>query len=174
MTLAADLWLFWTYSFLGYLLEKGFAAVTGGGRRGRRCRLLLPLCPVYGAGVLAVMCLPPELTDSFWGMALWGGAAATAVDYGAHWWYEAALGVRFWDYSGVPWNLGGRVCLPFTAAWGLLALWLVYAVHPALSPLLAAIPAPVGWTFLSAVLLDGLLSALLLRRTGDPAVLRRR
>lgn len=168
MTLAADLWLFWTYSFLGYLLEKGFAAVTGGGRRGRRCRLLLPLCPVYGAGVLAVMCLPPELTDSFWGMALWGGAAATAVEYAVHWWYEAALGVRFWDYSGVPWNLGGRVCLPFSAAWGLLLAVCLPPLQQALAPVLAAVPPWLTWAALGAFGTDAFLTGRLLLETGDP------
>ena len=82
--------------------------------------------------------------------------------------------MSFWSYEGRPGNLRGRVCPLYSAAWGLLALGLVYAVHPALAPLLAAIPAPVGWTFLCAVALDGLLSALLLRRAGDPAALRRR
>ena len=58
------LWKFWTYSFLGLLLEKAYAAV--GPRRGgaRRCCLLLPLCPVYGLGVTAVLLLPQQLTQS--------------------------------------------------------------------------------------------------------------
>ena len=42
------LWLFCLYSFLGYLLEKIFAAVTGSRHQVRKCFLLLPLCPVYG------------------------------------------------------------------------------------------------------------------------------
>ena len=47
------LWYFWIYSFLGYLLEKGFAKVTGAKLQGRKCFLLFPLCPVYGLGMLA-------------------------------------------------------------------------------------------------------------------------
>ena len=172
MTLAVDLWLFWTYSFLGYLLEKGFAAVTGGAGRGRRCRLLLPLCPVYGAGVLAVLCLPPGLTDSFWGMALWGGAAATAAEYAVHWWYESVFGVRFWDYSRVPWNLHGRVCLPFSAAWGLLLAVCLPPLQQVLVPLLAAVPAGWTWAALGAFGTDALLTAQVLLRTGDPEAVR--
>lgn len=57
------LWYFWIYSFLGYLLERAFAAVTHAEHQGRRCFLLLPLCPVYGLGMLAVLALPPDWTE---------------------------------------------------------------------------------------------------------------
>ena len=52
------LWYFWIYSFLGFLLEKAFAAATHSPHPVRRCFLLLPLCPVYGLGMLAVLSLP--------------------------------------------------------------------------------------------------------------------
>lgn len=52
------IWYFIWYSFLGFLLEVGYARWTGG-RRDRKCLLLLPLCPVYGLGACAVLLLPP-------------------------------------------------------------------------------------------------------------------
>ena len=42
-------WYFLFYSFLGFLLEVGYAWWTGGSLD-RKCLLLLPLCPVYGLG----------------------------------------------------------------------------------------------------------------------------
>ena len=51
------LWYFWIYSFLGYLLEKLFAKVTHAEKQCRKCFLLLPMCPVYGLGMLAVLAL---------------------------------------------------------------------------------------------------------------------
>ena len=53
------LWTFWTYSFLGYLLERGYAIATHADRQARKCFLLLPMCPVYGLGALAVLALSP-------------------------------------------------------------------------------------------------------------------
>ena len=50
-------WLFIFYSFLGFLLEVGFTALTHGGKRDRKCLLALPLCPVYGLGVLLILAL---------------------------------------------------------------------------------------------------------------------
>ena len=73
------LWYFWIYSFLGYLLERAFAAVTHAEHQGRRCFLLLPLCPVYGLGMLAVLALPPDWTEGGW-LVISGGLAATAVE----------------------------------------------------------------------------------------------
>ena len=80
--------------------------------------------------------------------------------------------MSFWDYHGLPGNLRGRVCLPFSLAWGALSLGLVYRVHPALSPWLARIPDPVGWAALATLLADGLFTAAALRSTGDTASLR--
>ena len=49
---------------------------------------------------------------------------------------------------------------------------LVYGVHPVLAPWLARVPAPVSWAALATVLTDGLLTAALLRRSGDTGSLR--
>ena len=77
------IWWFWIYSFLGYLLEKGFAWMTCAEHQGRKCFLILPLCPVYGLGMLAVLMLPGEWQEG-WRLAVAGGLAATAVEYGVH------------------------------------------------------------------------------------------
>ena len=111
--MAEYLWIFWSFSLLGWVLERLFAAVTRSPRRRRRCLLLLPLCPVYGLGMAAVLALPPSLRSG-WPLYLWGGLTATSVEYIYHWWGETFLGVSFWDYTGVFGNFCGRVCLPFS------------------------------------------------------------
>lgn len=172
MEMSLLLWRFWTYSFLGYLLEKGFAAATHAEKQGRKCRLLLPLCPVYGLGVLAVLALPPELTDSFWELALWGGLAATAVEYAVHWWYDWVLGVWFWDYSAVAWNLRGRVCLPFSVVWSVLLAVALPPLERVLTPLLSSIPPRATYVMLLVFTADTVSSWQFLRRTHDTEGLR--
>ena len=127
--MAEFLWIFWSFSLLGWGLERLFAAVTRSPQRRRRCLLLLPLCPVYGLGMAAVLALPPSLRSG-WPLYLWGGLTATSVEYIYHWWGETFLSVSFWDYTGVFGNLRGRVCLPFSLAWGLLLFPAVYLVTP--------------------------------------------
>ena len=165
------LWTFWTYSFFGYLLERGYAAATRAAQPPGKGFLLLPLCPVYGLGALAVLALPPALTDGFWSLALWGGLTATAVEYGVHLLYDRLLGVRFWDYSRLPGNFQGRVCLPFSLAWGLLTAAGLPPVQAVLAPALAAVPPPVTYAALLVFTADAVTSLRLLRQARDPAVL---
>ena len=164
-------WSFVVYSFAGFLLEMAFARLVGG-RPDRKGLLVLPLCPVYGAGACLILALTAPVRAHPPAVFALGALAATAAEYLAALWHEKALGVSFWSYDGLPGNVQGRVCLPFSLAWGMLSLGLVYGLHPLLVPLLARIPAPVGWMLLATLLTDGLLTAALLRTTGDTASLR--
>lgn len=165
------LWIFWIYSFLGYGLEKAFAAAAHAENQERKCFLFLPLCPVYGLGMLAVLALPPGLSRGLW-LVVSGGLAATAVEYAVHWWYETFLGVRFWDYSHVSGNLKGRVCLPFTLAWGMLTWAAVRLLQPGIAALAARVPAAATYFFLLAFTADAVCSARVLLVTGDAEALR--
>lgn len=167
--------LFWyvlIYSFLGFLLEVLFARITRSGKQDRKCMVLLPLCPVYGLGAVLIVQLPAAVQSRPFLLFLCGALVATGVEYFMDWFYEKALGVRFWDYSALPWNLNGRVCLLFSGAWGLLSLALAAWVHPAVARWVSLIPAP--WT-LPAVLftaLDAGFTVYSLRTTGTTDSLR--
>jgi len=163
------LWYFWIYSFLGWLLELSFAALSRSEERRRRCLLFAPLCPVYGLGMLAALALPPM---GWAGLVLWGGLVATAAEYVCHWAGERFLGVHFWDYSPVPGNLRGRVCLPFSLAWGLLVWAAVRFVQPTVELLAANIPPAATYACLLAFTADAVCSLYFLRATGDLRALR--
>ena len=169
--MAAFLWIFWSFSLLGWVLERLFAAVTRSPRRRRRCLLLLPLCPVYGLGMAAVLALPPSLRSG-WPLYLWGGLTATSVEYIYHWWGETFLGVSFWDYTGVFGNFRGRVCLPFSLAWGLLLFPAVYLVTPPVLALADRVPVGVTWWLLLAFTADAVCSLRFLAVTHDLEALR--
>ena len=81
------------------------------------------------------------------------------------------LGVRFWDYSQVRWNLRGRVCLPFSLAWSLLVAAGLPVIQAAIAPALAAVPPTATYAALLVFTADTVVSLQLLRRAGDPAVL---
>ena len=165
------LWEFWTYSFFGYLLEKGFAAAVRAEHRTRKCLLLAPLCPVYGLGVLGVLALPPALTAGFWGRAVWGGLTATVVEYAVHLAYDRLVHVRFWDYRSLPGNFQGRVCLPFSVVWGLLLALLLPEAQRLLTPVLGAVPPGVTYGALLLFTADLVVSLRILRVTGDTEAL---
>ena len=164
-------WSFTAYSFAGFLLETFFARLMGG-HPDRKGLMVLPLCPVYGLGACLILLLPAWAGERPVLLALLGSLTATAAEYFDALYHEKVLGVSFWDYSGLPGNLHGRVCLPFSLAWGILALGLVYWVHPALGPWLAVIPAPVSWAALVTLAADAVCTALALLRSGDTACLK--
>ena len=159
------LWLFCLYSFLGYLLEKIFAAVTGSRHQVRKCFLLLPLCPVYGLAMLAVLHLPADLTRGFLRLAFYGGLTATAVEYAVHFLYDKLLGVMFWDYSGTHMDLNRRVCVPFAVVWGPLTAFALRQVQPLLHPIALHAPAGAGLALLLVLTADSFFTVRLLRRT---------
>ena len=145
------LWYFIIYSFCGFLLEVAFARAIRHPKRDRKCLLLLPLCPVYGLGACLILWLAPRVQSPLW---------------------VALLGVEFWDYAGMPGSLGGLVCPAFSACWTVLALGLVYAVHPAVAALAARIPGRLGPPALILLASDALVTCAALRREGTTDVLR--
>lgn len=165
------LWYFLFYSFLGLVLEVVYACLVGSDPD-RKCLLLLPLCPVYGLGVCAVLLLPGWVLGSLPLLVVVGGLTATAVEYVVSLVYQKLFSVSFWDYTGFPWNLDGRVCLPFSLAWGVLLIPAVRLIHPWAVRVFPLIPPPVSWAALAALLADLLVSAVILRRTGNPRFLR--
>ena len=83
-------------------------------------------------GGLAVIALDRINDEISWDMdlalqALIGGAFVTAMEFavGAIAKYTNILPVM-WDYSDVPLNIGGIICLPFTIAWTLLSVLAIF------------------------------------------------
>ncbi len=165
------LWYFIIYSFCGFLLEVAFARAIRHPKRDRKCLLLLPLCPVYGLGACLILWAASWGRGPLW-VALAGGAAATAAELLMGAFYRYALGVEFWDYTGMPGSLGGLVCPVFSVCWTVLALALVYLVHPAVAALAALIPLWLVPPVLIILASDILVSCAALRRTGTTDVLR--
>ena len=75
--------------------------------------------------------------------------------------------MRFWDYRGQVGNLRGRVCLPFSLAWGLLTAAAVLWVEPWAAALSAAMPPWLTWGLLLVFTADTVVTVFLLGRTGD-------
>ena len=160
-------WYFVGYGFLGYLLEKLFARVSCSPKRVRKGFLLAPVCPVYGLAMCALLALDAEEVRHFGELFLLSAITATAVEYAVHWAYEAALGVRFWDYSATKLDLNARICLPFSLAWGLLGALAVRFVQPVMASLAARIPPAVTNAVLLCFAIDALWSVGVLLRWGD-------
>lgn len=128
--LSVLLWFFG--GTLYFLLEVAYKTATGSPERISWTMLVLAviLCvPVERAGYQ----LPWECP--LWLQALVCGALVTVTEFAAGCMLNIWLGLGIWDYSGMPLNLMGQVCLPFSLAWWGLCLvfipmfdWLRWAV----------------------------------------------
>ena len=165
-------WIFFFYSLAGCFLERAYThRTTGEAHPVRRCLLFLPLCPVYGLGVMAVLALPASMRQGLW-LPVAGAAAATAVEFLYHWACEALLGVKFWDYSHVRGNLQGRGCLLFSLAWGGLTAAALTLVQPPLEAIIARIPPLVTYLMLLVFTADAVCTLRFLAVTHSVAALR--
>ena len=165
-------WNFFCYSLLGFFLELVYARATHSGKPDRKCLLFLPLCPVYGLGGALILALPPVILKNPLLLSLCAIPAATAAEYTAALFYERAWTVRFWDYSDLPFQLHGRVCLKFSIFWSLIALFVVYFLHPFLvSPLIRTLPDQILLPLALVFAADSILTGDLLRRTHSTSAL---
>ena len=142
------LWIFFLYAFLGWCCEVVFAAVKTG-KFVNRGFLLGPVCPIYGMGVALVLwaLLPLEhnLPVLYFGSVL----ITSALEFLLGWISEKLLHQRLWDYSDMPFNLCGHICLAFSLVWGFACLLVVRIFHPVLMGLVALIPHTLGWILLA-------------------------
>lgn len=133
MTAYQMLWYFLVYSFIGWVVEVVFHAVTVG-KVINRGFLNGPVCPVYGFGMLAVLSLIHGVEAAGWKMNdfmlfLFGLLLATAVELVAGWLLDVCFHARWWDYSDKPFQFRGYICLEFSILWGLGTVIVIRGVH---------------------------------------------
>lgn len=68
--------------------------------------------------------LPWEMP--IWKQALCGSALVTAVELVAGIILNLYLGLGIWDYSGLPCNLLGQICLPFSLLWVAMSVLCIF------------------------------------------------
>ena len=83
-----------------------------------------------------------ERSDTFLFMA--GTLLGGAYEYFCSVFTEIVFGVVFWDYSHIPFNLGGRVNLLYCFFWGIAAVVWIRVCYPRLSTLIEKIPMKPG------------------------------
>ena len=124
------------YSVLGFVIETAFGAVTKGVVESRKSFLYGPFCAIYGLGaVVMILCLQPFKKNNntlFWG----GFVVGSVIEYLVSLIGELIFHVIWWDYSDMPLNINGRVCVYFSIFWGLLGIYLVSYINPKIDKLI--------------------------------------
>ena len=161
--------LFFIGAFLGDVTETIFCRLTTGVWMSRSSVVYGPFSLVWGFGAVlltAILYQYRSRSDGF--IFLFGTVLGGAYEYVCSVFTELVFGTVFWDYSHLPFNLGGRINLLFCFFWGIAAvLWLKLA-YPALSRLIERLPMRAGklltWGMIVFMVLNAGISSLAMTR----------
>ena len=117
------------YSILGYLIETLFGIVTKGVIESRKSFLYGPFCAIYGLGAVIMIGLLQYFKKNNFSLFFAGFIIGSVIEYLVSLFGEMILHVKWWDYSNMPLNLNGRICVYFSIFWGILAIFLMTYVN---------------------------------------------
>ena len=153
------------YSFLGFIVETIFGMLTKGVIESRRSCFYGPFCCIYGLGAAIMIPGLQKFKHSNWTLFIAGAIEGSAVEYVVSLIGELIFQIKWWDYSNMPFNINGRICILFTVFWGVLALGLMRLINPYIERMIDSIPKKI-FNFLTIFLTIFLLFDLLFTSFG--------
>ena len=137
--------LFIIGAFLGDVVETIFCRITAGYWMSRSSLVWGPFSIVWGLAIALVTLLLYRYKDK---SASWlfvtGTLLGGAYEYLCSVFTEVVFGAVFWDYSAIPFNLGGRINLLYCFFWGFAAVAWFKVFYPPLSRMIERIPRTFG------------------------------
>ena len=127
---------FLVYSVLGLLLETVFGIITKGVVESRQNFLYGPFCAIYGIGAIVMLLFLKFFNKNNNTLFLGGFIIGSLTEYIISYLGEIFFNVVWWDYSNMPVNLNGRICVFYSIFWGLLAIYLVSYINPKVDKIL--------------------------------------
>lgn len=151
MTFYQIVFLFFAYSFLGWVGEVLFTAVVH--RKYQDHGVLSgPLCLLYGVGGLVITFALGDIREGWFFLLVFSAVYATVIEWiGGHI-LEYTTHTRWWDYSAMPFNLDGYVCLGASLTWGALGVVVLKWGNPLLLALYSLVPRGIWVVVLLAAL----------------------
>jgi len=134
------------YSFLGWVMETVFVSIKDK-KIVNRGFLNGFFCPIYGFGTVLILQSSKLVSDAFENPltalminVILAVILVTLLEYITGFILERIFNCKWWDYSDVPLNLHGYICLKFSLLWGVLTFLLLQVVHPVVSEIVSSIP----------------------------------
>ena len=118
------------YSVLGYIIETIYGMITKGVWESRQSFLYGPFCGIYGLGAVVMIICLHKFPRKFNTLFIGGFIVGSIVEYVVSFVGEMLLGVKWWDYSNMPLNINGRICVYFSVFWGFLGIYLIASLNP--------------------------------------------
>lgn len=163
------IWIFLICALLGDIIETFYCRMVGGVWMSRSSVIYGPFSIVWGLGAAILTIVLQRLREKedryvFLAGFLLGGV----YEYACSVFTEVFFGTVFWDYSHMPFNIGGRTNLLFCIFWGILAVVWVKLAYPYLSRLIEKTPPIAGkiatWIMLIFMFCNALISSAAMLR----------
>ena len=142
------LWIFIIYAFIGWCTEVGYAAVNTG-KFVNRGFLNGPYCPIYGCGVVIVVAVLTPLKENLIILFIGSFLLTSTLEFITGFLLENVFHNKWWDYSNLPFNIKGYVCLKFSIYWGLACTFVMDVIHPIIYKFITIIPHILGIVLIS-------------------------
>ena len=139
------------YSILGYLIETLFGLVTKGVIESRQSFLYGPFCAIYGLGAVIMIGLLQYFKKNNFTLFFGGFLIGSVVEYLVSLFGEMMLHVKWWDYSNMPLNINGRICVYFSIFWGILAIFLMTYINKKVDKVLISLKEKINIKVLKTV-----------------------
>lgn len=124
-------------SILGWIYECTYCTLRTGHWQNRGF-MFGPICPIYGAGAMLILAISVAIPENLllmvplWQFYLLFMVGSAVLEYAVSWGMEQLFHARWWDYSDMPLNLHGRICLPATILFGAIGILLLKYIQPLL------------------------------------------
>ena len=156
-------------SFFGVIIEMLWCLVSRGYIESRAGLVYGPFNLLYGFGaVVLTVTLYKFRNRGAWISFLGGIIVGSVVEYVCSWGQEFVFGTRSWDYSKMPFNINGRICLLYSIFWGILGVLWIKNLYPRMAKLILKIPNRVGkictWALLAFFVVNTVMSGIALTR----------
>lgn len=136
-------WIFVAGCYSGYLIETIWCLIRNGFIESRKSLVLGHLSVAYGMGaVLLTLILIRFQNASLPKIFFIAFLSGTVTEYICSLGQEICFGTVAWDYSNVPLNINGRVCLLYSLFWGVLGVFWVKAMIPFMNKIFSAVNIP--------------------------------
>lgn len=156
-------------SFFGVIIEMLWCLVSRGYIESRAGLVYGPFNLLYGFGaVVLTVTLYKFRNRGAWISFLGGIIVGSVVEYVCSWGQELVFGTRSWDYSKMPFNINGRICLLYSIFWGILGVLWIKNLYPRMAKLILKIPNREGkictWVLLAFFVVNTVMSGIALTR----------
>lgn len=145
MTFYKLFWVFFIGCFSGVVLETIYCLIQRGHYESRVGLIYGPFNLVYGIGALCLSGALYQFRNRGRVFSFVGGfVVGSVVEYACSWFQEVCFGSTSWDYSNMPYNLNGRICLLYSIFWGILGIFWIKDIYPRMAKWILKIPNKVG------------------------------